>query len=386
MGLYTNQTQIKLLIVAKNIEGGTGTFIEIFLKEIKKYFFNLKIRLIVLEKNKLRNLNSNIDVYYYKSSYFYPKKYRTNFTTLIILLREFFWLRSRIFQYQPNILLTIDTHCSLMVWLNILFSFRKVKQIITIHNNILDTLKAKTDMILFFIIKKLISLAFNSTKNIITVSKELSKDLKKQFKLNTTPKTIYYGVETPRFLNIKKSKRKIKVITSMTRFVEQKDNETLIKAVFNILQLGLNVKLKLVGEGPLKKKYKKLIKTYKIKKYVSILKWKKNPFKEIKKSDIIVLSSKREGLPFIILEALSLGKPVIASDCLYGPKEILGDNRYGLIFPVGDDKSLSECIKRLITDNYFYNYMHKKALERSSFFNIDKMMIAYKKVIHNLLQ
>ena len=66
--------------------------------------------------------------------------------------------------------------------------------------------------------------------------------------------------------------------------------------------------------------------------------------KYIQKSDLFVLTSKFEGLPNVLLEAICLNKFVISTDCPTGPKEILDNKKGGILFNIGDSKSLAKNI------------------------------------------
>ena len=85
----------------------------------------------------------------------------------------------------------------------------------------------------------------------------------------------------------------------------------------------------LIGYGPKKNKIINFIKDNNLKDNVCVLKFKKNPFPYLKLADIFVLSSKYEGLPNVLLEALVLKKYIISSNCPTGPKEILDNGNYG---------------------------------------------------------
>ena len=76
-------------------------------------------------------------------------------------------------------------------------------------------------------------------------------------------------------------------------------------------------------------------------KFVKVF-YTSNPFPYIKDSDLFVLSSTFEGLPNVLLEALTLGKPIISSNCPTGPNEILSYGKGGQLFKIGDYKSLSK--------------------------------------------
>ncbi len=72
----------------------------------------------------------------------------------------------------------------------------------------------------------------------------------------------------------------------------------------------------------------------------------------------------------VLLEALALGKPVIASDCPTGPREILGDGRYGILFKVGAVDELASALHRLLIDDALHSRMSARALERADEYGI----------------
>jgi glycosyltransferase involved in cell wall biosynthesis len=69
-----------------------------------------------------------------------------------------------------------------------------------------------------------------------------------------------------------------------------------------------------------------------------------NPYPHFRRAAAFVLSSRWEGLPTALIEALALGVPVVSTDCDAGPREILGDGRYGALVPVGDARALAAAI------------------------------------------
>jgi glycosyltransferase involved in cell wall biosynthesis len=119
---------------------------------------------------------------------------------------------------------------------------------------------------------------------------------------------------------------------------------------------------------------------------ISFLGWVKNISPYLKKSDIFVLSSKREGFGYVLIEAMSQGKPVISTNTPYGPSEILDNGKYGILVPMGDEEAMKRAILKLLTDKKKYHYYAKKAFERSEFFSLDKMLRAYKKLIVGLIK
>ena len=109
----------------------------------------------------------------------------------------------------------------------------------------------------------------------------------------------------------------------------------------------------------------------------------KNPFPYLKKSDVLILSSKYEGLPNVLLESLSIKKPVISSDCPTGPKEILDNGLGGLLFKTGN---VNDLIKKIFFFQKNLNKCKKKALyghKRLSRFNSKKNLNKYVKLINS---
>ena len=127
------------------------------------------------------------------------------------------------------------------------------------------------------------------------------------------------------------------------------------------------------------------IKENNLSKDVKILNFQKNPYKFIIKADVLVLTSKFEGLPNVLLEALSLKKFVISSNCPTGPKEILGNGKYGLLFKVGEYKKLSEKIIDYSINKRKYNKMILEGYISLHRFNFKKNCHKYFKLLKTSL-
>ena len=215
------------------------------------------------------------------------------------------------------------------------------------------------------VLKKLIYKVFlRLSDQVIVNSYDFKKELDNKFKINSV--VIFNPLnkfeiqkksrEKLKFNFYKKSK--IKLIT-VGRLVDQKDQLTLLKAI-NLIKKK-NIQLLIIGSGEKKKKLIDYIVKKKLSSVVKIISYKTNPYKYIKKANIFILTSKFEGLPNVLLEALALKKYIISTNCPTGPREILLNGKGGDLVKIGDYETLSKKILNYsIKNNKLKNKLNKK--------------------------
>ena len=197
--------------------------------------------------------------------------------------------------------------------------------------------------------KKLFKKIYSLANLIIVNSNDFRRELLVKFRIKSY--CIFNPLDKKNI--IKKSKIKLNKspykfnnslkIINIGRLVDQKDHLTLLKSI-NLLKKKLKIELLIIGQGEKKIELEKYIEKNSLEKIVKILDFKKNPYPFIRSSDLFILSSKYEGLPNVILEAVVLKKFVISSDCPTGPKEILDNGKGGTLFKTGSYKDLSKKI------------------------------------------
>ena len=133
------------------------------------------------------------------------------------------------------------------------------------------------------------------------------------------------------------------ILLSVGRLVRQKDFPTLLRAFARILD-NRQLRLIILGEGRWRKRLERLSRKLEIAHAVSMPGWVANPYQYMRRSSALVLSSRYEGLPTVLIEALACGCPCISTDCPSGPREILDAGRLGPLVPVGDHVRLAEAI------------------------------------------
>jgi len=199
-----------------------------------------------------------------------------------------------------------------------------------------------------FIKKILYKKILNLADKIVVNSIEFKKELKTKFNLNST--CIYNPLNTKKIKELSKIKiknnffqRNFINIINIGRFTDQKDHLTLLKSI-NLLKNKIKIKLLIIGGGINKSKILRYIKLKKLSHIVKVKNFTNNPYPFIKAADLFILTSRFEGLPNVLLEAITLNKFIISSNCPTGPKEILTNNKGGLLFRVGDYVDLSKKI------------------------------------------
>lgn len=138
------------------------------------------------------------------------------------------------------------------------------------------------------------------------------------------------------------------VLVSAGRLTPQKDFETLLRslAAIDCEDFFLIV----LGEGERRSFLEGLSEQLGIDSRVDFLGYVDNPYKYMQAGDLFVLSSQYEGMPNVLVEALALGTPAVATDCPTGPRELLEDGKYGPLVPVGDSRAMAEAIKAQLAD------------------------------------
>ena len=163
------------------------------------------------------------------------------------------------------------------------------------------------------------------------------------------------------------------VILGTGRLTEQKDFQTLVRA-FALARGRLEAKLIILGEGEDRQELEGLIGRMSLENDISLPGFVRNPYPLMKHASLFVLSSRWEGLPNALLEAIALGTPVVATNCPSGPAEILDNGRYGRLVPVGDPEALARAMMETIENPPDSSLLRKRSEDFSSARIIDQYL------------
>ncbi len=258
-------------------------------------------------------------------------------------------------KFKPDLLLTAGhTYNKIGIFTKLLFR-EKWKLFLSIHCSILSeelgSLRQKKRI-------QFVRLFYPTAEGIICVSKGIEKELKREIGITKANITTIYNPVLP-WSSLVKSENNDKIeelphwikqktepiIIGVGRLTEQKDFHSLIRA-FALVRKNRRCKLVILGEGEDRESLESLIKELSLEEDVFLPGFKAEVMDYMKRADVFVLSSKWEGMSLVIVEALSIGLPVVSTDCPHGPRELLQNGKYGILVPVGDVEKMARGIEK----------------------------------------
>lgn len=209
---------------------------------------------------------------------------------------------------------------------------KDLKKIAWIHNDVF-----KFDI---GIKEKEIIDTYNKIDKIIVVSKHSQESFCKKYHISKSKvKVIYNLIDEKEILSqskLNKIKKNKFTFVYVAKMREQKRHDRLIEAAKILKEKGYNFEVWLIGDGPLEQDVRELIVKNNLTNCVKMLGLKTNPYPYMKAADYFVLASDYEGYPICLLEALLLKTKIITTN-VSGAKEMLKDNKYGIIVDVSTD-------------------------------------------------
>ncbi|MCU5788093.1 glycosyltransferase [Alloalcanivorax marinus] len=156
-----------------------------------------------------------------------------------------------------------------------------------------------------------------------------------------------------------------------------KDYPTLLSAMEKVVDSGTDVSLLILGTGLLQGELEARRRALGLEDHVHFGGFVSDPGPFYRAAGLFVLSSRWEGLPTVLIEALAAGTPVVSTDCRSGPAEILENGRYGRLVPVGNDQALAMAIGESLSANHDTEALRARAND----FSVEKIGQAYLRVL-----
>lgn len=156
------------------------------------------------------------------------------------------------------------------------------------------------------------------------------------------------------------------------------DNQKNLSELFyGLSKLNRKFKVDIYGEGTDKSKLTKLAVRLKIADHIEWKGFKRQAWHEIKSCDALILTSKYEGLPMVLIESLAAGLPVISSNCPTGPNDIIQDGKNGYLYEPGNIDELTSDLIAVRSLKYWHNPPKLvQSVEKFSYLNYKKRILS----------
>ena len=164
----------------------------------------------------------------------------------------------------------------------------------------------------------------------------------------------------------------VPVLGTVTRLCRQKDPGTLLRAARRVVDSRPDARLVIVGDGPMRADVEQLLDDLDLRPHVTLLGTRSDVAELLPGFDAFVLSSRWEGLPRVVVEAMAVGVPVVATD-VGGIDEAVVDGESGLLAPAGDPEALAAAVLRVFDEPGLAHRLRGQAAERVDEFDVGEM-------------
>ena len=259
-----------------------------------------------------------------------------------------------------------------MEWVFLHFIYQNVKTIYTIHSSKLENYLTENKWIAKLILQK--------AYKVVAVSNGVKQKIEIEFKnsaIEVIPNS--FDFKTPSNSEI----LPFKYVIAVGRLVKLKQFDKLIESYSKSHLPEKNIHLVILGTGEEQANLEKKISDFNLQAVVHLLGFKENVYDYISKAKFLVLSSQYEGFSMVILEALSLGVPVISFDCEYGPRELIHNNSNGILVENQNFDELTRKLDIFVEDEIFYQNCKNNAISSVAKFQSSVIVNQWLQILKN---
>jgi glycosyltransferase involved in cell wall biosynthesis len=170
-------------------------------------------------------------------------------------------------------------------------------------------------------------------------------------------------------------------VVAMGRMNPQKGFDMLLSAFAQCAPKRPDWRLRIVGEGPERPRLKTMVEDLRLDDRVSLDPVVKEPEKVLRTSDLFVLSSRYEGFPMVLLEAMACGLPVVSFDCPSGPREMIREGVDGVLVPPNDVDAMARALDRLMGAEDERQRLGRRAVEVINRFGLAPVMDMWNEIL-----
>ena len=296
-----------------------------------------------------------------------------NFNDLSIL-KKLRLIRKSIRQVKPDEIICFLPHALVFVYISLLFTKYKKRLSYAVRSNpkIEQNKISKIQKKLYGKIKRIFT-QNSGQKNCFST--------KLQEKIVVIPNPMYEEL----FISQKKYSSEVNKVVSVGRLTDQKNYELAIEAMSIICNKYPNINYYIYGNGPLENKINNLIKDKKLHNRIFVMGFEKDQNKIYDDKDIYLMTSKFEGMPNSLAEAMCKGIPAISTNCEFGPSDLILNDDMGILLLDFKIESLTLALEKVITnyDEYINKAINAKIILKEKYsFNkiVDKWVDVFRGV------
>lgn len=199
-----------------------------------------------------------------------------------------------------------------------------------------------------------------------------------QWVIHSIPKTNTVVIPNPVRLPHNKAwsdkPKNVKLIVVGGRLEHVKGFDLMIQAFSECVKKYSEWQLLIMGEGCLRGELEAQVHQHGLEQKIIFLGWVKNTDSILQASDMFVLSSRTEGFPNVLIEAMACGLPVVSFDCQSGPADIIEDGVNGMLVPDGHVDKLAIVMQQLMLDNKLASDLGREAKKITQTLSLDSVM------------
>ncbi len=334
-----NTKEKELVILTPTLAGGVGRFVSVLLDGLSKHGVSTEIWTLAGGEYEQGIASKCIKITRIGSG-----RALVAFIPLARLLKT----------QRPKVVLSISFHLNYVAILAKILTGCKMRLLVSEHTALKSALPTLPILKRHFS-KMAIRILYPYASAVIAVSKYAGKEISKLSSIKSEKIHIIYNpVITHEMQHLAKTEAEhpffdigCPVILAVGRLSAEKDYKTLIRSFAELLK-EKESRLIILGDGPERNKLETLTTELRVEDKVSLPGLSKNPYPYFAKADAFALSSKREGLPTVLIEAMYFALPIVCTDAPGGGREILEDGKYGSFVPVGDTTAMTKALTQAI--------------------------------------
>lgn len=319
--------------------------------------------------HEFKKLDHEVEFVLCEASGVFLKEAKSSFKIVDLDLKSLFKVPKKLAAYfdtaKPDAVIVSMWGLTAVAPIARLFSKHKPKLLLVEHNALINQY-SRSPLRTKVFLKLSTMLSYRLADYVGGVSSGVVSDLAKlscrpinKFEVLYNPIPLPVADEMSNTISLKWKGAKYKLL-NVGSFKEQKNHELLIRAFYRFKLKSESV-LVLLGEGKLEDDLKRLVEELGLVDRVIFSGFSKNPSPFYLEADLFVLSSIREGLPTVLIEALGHGLPIVSTDCPYGPNEILKNGKLGILVPVGDEVALADAMLQSLNKKHNTEKLIKRA-------------------------